>query len=137
MEQTGEVVALKDGMLTIRFDRPEACEKCNACDGSKHQALIEIPGQASVGDKVRVAMPDGQVAKASILAYALPLCGLIGGLVVGNALGQSDVSVLIGGVSGLAVSLLLLWVNEKRLKKSAKWRPHLVAVEKSGSSDAY
>ena len=129
MEQTGEVVEVKNGLLTIRFCRPEACENCRACTGEKHQAMIQIPGDAQVGDRVTVSMPDGQVAKASLLAYAMPLCGLMAGLGLGWALG-GDVPAIIGAAAGLMFSLLILKLLDGRLRKDARWTPKLIAVEK-------
>ncbi len=129
MEQTGEVIEVNKGILTIRFDRPEACQHCGACNGEKHQALIEIPGQAGVGDRVTVSMPEGQVAKASLLAYAIPLAGLVLGLFLGWALG-GEIPALLGAAVGLGLSLLVLRLNEKKLRKDAKWTPQLVSVEK-------
>ena len=129
VEQTGEVIEVKKGMLTIRFDRPEACQHCNACKGEKHQALIEIPGQAEVGDRVTVSMPEGQVAKASLMAYAIPLAGLVLGLMLGWGLG-GEVPAIIGAALGLAGSIVVLRINESRLRRDSRWTPQLMSVEK-------
>ena len=129
MEQTGEVIEVKGGLLTVRFCRPEACENCRACTGEKHQALIRIPGEAQIGDMVTVSMPEGQVAKASLLAYALPLCGLLIGLSVGFMLG-GDIPAVIGAAIGLGASLWTLKRLDGRLRKDERWSPKLVAVMK-------
>lgn len=131
MDQTGEVIEVNDGILTVRFLRPEACERCQACSGRTHQALITIPGRAEVGDRVVVRLPEGQVAKASLLAYALPLAGLLLGLFAGWALG-GDVPAFIGAALGLIVSFLALHISDRRMQREDKWRPQLVAVEKPG-----
>ncbi len=129
MEKTGVVTEIKNGLLTIQFDRPEACQHCQACDGSKHKATIQIPGEAQVGDAVTVSMPDGQVAKASLLAYALPLAGLILGLVIGYLLG-GDIAAVLGAAVGLAVCFLILKLLDGRLQKDERWTPRLISVEK-------
>ena len=87
MERTGEVIKVESGVLTVRFGRPEACERCGACGGEKHQTVIQISGDAKVGDLATVRVPEGHVAKASVLAYLLPLLGLLAGLFAGWALG--------------------------------------------------
>ena len=130
MDQTGEVIKVNDGILTVRFLRPADCERCRACSGRTHQAQVMIPGKAEVGDRVVVRLPEGQVAKASLLAYALPLCGLFLGLIMGWVLG-GDVPALIGAAVGLGLGYLVLHESDKRLRDD-KWQPQLVAVEKRG-----
>ena len=129
MEKTGEVIEVKNGLLTVRFERPEACGECHACDGTKHQSTIQIKGNAQVGDSVTVFMPDGQVAKASFLAYAIPLFGLLLGLFIGGSFG-GDVPALIGAALGLGVSFFTLRVVDGRLRGNAQWTPKLLSVEK-------
>lgn len=129
MEQTGEVIEVKDGLLTVQFCRPEACETCRACTGEKNRAMIKIPGDAQVGDMVTVSMPEGQVAKASLLAYFMPLCGLLLGLFIGFMLG-GDISAIIGAAAGLLLSFLVLRLLDRRLSQDERWTPKLVAVMK-------
>lgn len=129
MEQTGEVIEVKDGLLTVQFCRPEACETCRACTGEKNRATITVPGDAQVGDIATVSMPDGQVAKASLLAYFMPLCGLMLGLFIGFMLG-GDIPAVIGAAAGLALSYLVLRLLNKRISQDERWTPRLVAVEK-------
>jgi sigma-E factor negative regulatory protein RseC len=129
MEQTGEVIKVDNGLLTVQFCRPEACESCRACNGEKHSATIQIPGDAQVGDIVTVSMPEGQVAKASLLAYAMPLAGLMIGLFLGFALG-GDIPAVIGAAIGLGLSLLILKLLDVRLRGNERWMPKLVSVMK-------
>ena len=129
VEKTGEVIEVKNGLLTVRFERPQACGECHACDGHKHQSTLQIQGNAQVGDSVTVSMPDGQVAKASLLAYALPFAGLMLGLFVGWSFG-GDIPAVIGAGAGLVCSFLVLRLLDVRLRVSAQWMPKLVTVIK-------
>jgi sigma-E factor negative regulatory protein RseC len=129
MEQTGEVIEVSGGLLTVQFCRPEACESCRACTGEKHNTMIQISGDAQVGDIVTVSMPEGQVAKASLLAYAMPLVGLLIGLFAGYALG-GDIPAIIGAAAGLGISVLILKLLDGRLRRDDRWMPKLVAVTK-------
>ena len=129
MEKTGEVVEVKNGQLTIRFERPEACGECHACDGHKHQSTIQVAGDAQIGDSVTVSMPDGQVAKASLLAYAIPLLGLLLGLFIGGSFG-GDIPAIVGSAIGLALSFFTLRLVDGRLRDNAQWSPRLVTVVK-------
>jgi sigma-E factor negative regulatory protein RseC len=94
--------------------------------------MIQIPGDAQVGDIVTVSMPEGQVAKASLLAYAMPLVGLLIGLFAGYALG-GDIPAIIGAAAGLGISVLILKVLDGRLRRDDRWTPRLVAVMKKQS----
>ena len=59
MERTGEVTAVRGGMLEITFCRPADCEKCNACHGGSKQTTLTLKGQAALGDLavVDITMP--------------------------------------------------------------------------------
>ena len=78
MLRTGRVVSARDGELEVCFERPEACAHCGACAGQPHESLVRIPGDAPVGRWIDVDMPEGQVLKASLLAYVIPLVMLPG-----------------------------------------------------------
>ena len=69
MLRTGRVVSAKDGELEVCFERPEMCVHCNGCVGHTHESLVKIPGDAPVGRRIDVDMPEGQVLKASVLAF--------------------------------------------------------------------
>jgi sigma-E factor negative regulatory protein RseC len=129
MERTGEVVEAHRGMLTVRFQRPQACENCRACDGKQHQHLVKLSGEARVGDTVVVSLPEERLAKASLLAYAVPLGGLLAGLFAGSLAGFGDVSALLGAALGLGLSLLVLRAGEKKFRRTGEWEPRLVSVE--------
>ena len=87
MIRTGRVVAEKDGQIEVCFERPEACAKCGACGGGKHISQVKIPGSAPVGSMVAVDMPEGQVLKASAVAYVIPLLLLLAGIALGMGVG--------------------------------------------------
>ena len=63
-------------------------------------------------------MPDRMVAKASAIAYGLPLMGLLTGMLAGYAVsGGKDVPSLTGAALGLAVSLL----GDRFIRKKEDW----------------
>lgn len=127
MVQTGRVAAQKDGKVQVCFERPEACAHCGACAGQKEHTLVEIAGTAPVGAMVEVEMPQGQVLKASMIAYVLPLLLLIAGISGGMLLG-SEVIGAAAGIAAMAAAYLILRAYEKRLKTQEKWQPRIVRV---------
>ena len=134
MIRTGKVVEAKHGILKVCFDRPEACQHCNACTGQKHHTLAKIPGNAPVGSFVDVEMPQGQVLKASLLAYVVPAVLLIAGIAVGLEGLHSEAAAALLGVGMMALSYLLLKLMEKRLGKDPAWRPRVIAVREEGEN---
>ena len=130
MERTGEVKAVQGEWLEIEFCRPADCEKCNACHGGSKVMSLRIRGKANVGDKAVVYMPPSAVNKASLIAYALPAAGLMLGILLGETIFPSANSIggAIGGVLGVAVPALGLWLTERRRKDDPRWMPQLVRV---------
>lgn len=130
MERTGEVTAVKGDWLEVTFCRPTDCEKCNACGMTQKKASMMVRGRAQLGDTAVVSMPTGTVMRASLLAYVLPLAGLLIGLFGGMALfpQAGDMAALAGAAVGLAIPLTGVLVTEKRRRADPQWQPTLIEV---------
>ena len=130
MERTGEVTAVKGEWLEVTFCRPADCEKCNACGLGQKQASMMVRGKANLGDQAVVSMPTSTVMHASLLAYVLPLLGLLIGLFAGTLLfpQAENAAGLLGGLVGLAIPLLFVVLTEKRRRQSSRWQPTLIEV---------
>ncbi len=136
MVNTGTVVRAEENQLTVVFDRPEACGDCHACSrGSERCAkhTVVIPGRASVGDEVEVEIDDGHVALASVLAYTIPLLGLILGLACGVLLGRvsplfaPEPMIALVGLVGVALGYVIM----RRLNPlfaENRWQPKVRSV---------
>ena len=132
MIRTGKVVSGGNGRVEVCFDRPEACARCGACAGQKHHTLTEIAGDAPVGAFVDVEMPDGQVVKATALAYVLPLCALLLGVWLGTAFSQTEWVWAACGFGCMGVSWLILRLIDRSMQKRRAWQPRIVAVHEKG-----
>lgn len=131
MTKFGEVTAYNErtGMATIRYTRPEACEKCGGCGSASHYGEITLAADCHPGNWVRVELPEGRFLTATALAYALPLCGLLAGLFLGNAMGGGgDLPTLLGGVLGLLVALGFVVLADRRIRARADWTPQVAEV---------
>lgn len=130
MERMGEVTAVRGDSLEITFCRPADCEKCGACHGSRAQMKITVKGEAQVGDLAVVEMPASSVVKASMLAYVLPLAGLLAGVAAGSLLFpvQESTAGVIGGALGLAAALGVVAVTEKKRRSDPAWTPKLLRI---------
>lgn len=128
MEQVGEVTGVKAGKIEITFCRPEECEKCKGCEGHHKATVIEVAGEAEIGDAAVVALPDQTLVKASLLGYVLPLAGLLGGMAVGYFAAGNDAMTAVGGIVGLGVTLAVTLLTERKRRASAEWQPQLVRI---------
>ncbi|MBQ2700885.1 MAG: SoxR reducing system RseC family protein [Clostridia bacterium] len=127
MERTGEVIAIEGNRLLVEFCRPTACEKCGGCEGGQKARML-VKGEAKVGDWVVVSLPTAQVMKASAMAYLWPLIALMGGLVLGNALGGGNPGALAGGIIGLVVATVAIRLWDQKRKKAKEWEAEVVQV---------
>ena len=134
MLRTGKVVAAQGGTLEVCFERPEACAHCGACGGQKEETLVKIPGDAPAGRWIDVDMPEGQVLKASMLAYVLPLAMLLGGIALGSALFEQEAMWAVTGIVCMGLAWVILHVIEKRMKRRNVWQPKIVNVHEEGAA---
>ena len=128
MQQIGEVTAVRGEMLEVTFCRPDDCEKCHGCDGHRKPSILTIPGKANVGDAVVVELPDRTLVKASLLAYVLPVAGLLAGLAVSMLCFGSDAAAALGGFVGLGAMAALVAVTEKNRRGNSAWQPVVTKV---------
>ena len=133
MRRIGEITDAQADWLEISFCRPKDCETCHACEGGQEATTLRLPRaghSASVGDLAAVDLPTGTVVKASLLAYALPLAGLLGGMGLGLLIGGSGAQTLMAlcGAAGLALCVALVALTERRRRRSEKWQPQLVRI---------
>ncbi len=136
MLRTGVVQEVQGEQLTIIFERPEACEKCGQCDGGRHAHKIQLAGTAKPGDRVTVEMPESRVVGASLLAYVVPLCLLLLGLLVADPLYArftppmpADIFALLCAAFGLLVSFAYLRIVDRRVRGKKRWTPQIVTIE--------
>ena len=130
MERLGEVTKVDGKWLEITFCRPSDCDKCHACMGGPQTATLRLEGKANVGDSVLVELPASTVNIASLMAYGLPLAGMLGGMLLGDKFIPLEDSLgsLIGAVVGLALPLAYLLMTEKNRRQNPKWTPQIKRI---------
>ena len=130
MERMGEVVAVQGDLLVVQFCSPTDCEKCHGCMGGEAQRQLMVRGKAEIGDTAVVEMPTQKVLKASALAYAFPLLGMMAGLFLGATFfpQAQDAASIIGGVVGMGVPLAIVAVTERKRRADTSWQPTLLQV---------
>jgi len=131
MIKFGQVADRNDskGLVTVRFERPEACKSCGACGSGSQKGEVTLLSDCQIGEWVRVELPEGRFLQATALVYVIPLAGLLLGLFLGLKLGAgSDLWTVLGAVIGIVLSLLILYVIDKRVSQKPEWSPKITAV---------
>ena len=133
MENTGDhigiVTAVVDGTARIHFLRSSACAHCGAClTIGETEMEISLPNTlgAKEGDRVAVDLSPKRVVQASLLAYAVPLILLIGGVLLGSR--YADWVGLAMGVGACGVGYLILRIVEKSSAKSKRFQPRMTRI---------
>ncbi len=137
MDRLGEVTAVDGKWLEITFCRPSDCDKCHACMGGEKTTTLRLEGKGQVGDRALVSLPASTITQASLLAYALPLAGMLIGMAAGDKLiplGNS-LGALIGALIGLAIPLIGLLVTEKKRRSNPKWTPKIIRIIHTGEAE--
>ena len=138
MTNKGIVTKVEGDLLTVIFERHEACGDCHACmhgstDCKKH--TVQLRGKAEVGDEVVVEMDDSHVMSASAAAYLIPFAGMIVGLTLGWQLSGSldgmarELTAAAAAVLGTAAAYGVMRLLDARLAKG-RWEQRIVAVRK-------
>ncbi len=119
----------KSGIVTVRFERPEACGNCHACGYGSKNSEVTLPSDRSVGEWVRVELPENRFVQATALVYIIPLIGLLAGLLLGWLLGAgNDLITIFGAILGLAVAFVTLYLIDKRVSQKPGWTPRITDV---------
>lgn len=132
MTNKGIVKEVSGEMLTVVFERHEACGDCHACmhgstDCAKH--TITIKGKAEVGDEIVVEMDESHVMMASATAYMIPFAGFMLGLFSSYVLDASEPVMALCAVAGTAAAYLVMRVLDPVLSKG-RWEHKIVSVKK-------
>lgn len=144
IEEQAIVTSVETGFAEVEIQRRSSCSGCSARDGCGVSLLDRILGRrpqrllvanalgVRPGDAVVIGVPEGALLKAAVAAYLVPLGGLIGGGLLGEALslrwdlGFADALPLLGAVAGLGLGLLITRHYSRRLAADPRWRAVLV-----------
>ena len=132
MTNKGIVKEVNGEMITVVFERHEACGDCHACHmGSENCAkhTITTRGKADVGDEIVVEMDESHVMAASATAYMIPFAGFMIGLLGAYALELSEPLMALCAVAGTAAAYLVMrWLDP--ILSKGRWEHHIVSVTK-------
>lgn len=145
MQQTGLVISREKGWALLEIIRPSACKGCGMCKPSDNAKRVKAICDMEVakGDFVVVEMKDGDVLKAAMVAYGVPLLGFLAGIVTGNGFAgyfklqeKADAFAAAGGF--LFLFLAYLGVRKYDLGlDSRKFAPVVTGMADPGSESCF
>ncbi len=131
IETTARVVSISNGTAQIDPTSTSGCGGCksrNSCGVSglgkyfsNTRKSIEVDCDASIreGDELRLSMSEGDLLKAGLLVYLLPVVLSLVGAGVASSMAFGDVGAVLGMMIGFVAGLLLA--------KLSGWAPNLIA----------
>jgi positive regulator of sigma E activity len=129
IEETGRVIGRSGGTVTVRIERDSNCAGCQSCRsegaGTSIVATARDPLHVHLGDRVKLrdrAAVEAKIGsgKAGFLLFGLPLLSFVAGFAGGQYLGRvtgagsPDMIGLAGGLAGLVIPLLFLYLRHRR-----------------------
>lgn len=116
---SGTVVKDAQGRTWVDVPRRSACQSCGKSSGCSMSVLGGLAGGQTTrlsvdgmdlepGQQVALACPSSGVLKAAVLAYGVPLLGVVGGALIAAAFDFSQGAQMLSAAVGLGVGILVL-----------------------------
>lgn len=131
MQADGVVIGREAGVARVRVQRSGGCGRCheeggcgNAAESRCDEFVVLSEFDVKPGDRVRIVVPEGAALRAALLAYGLPLGGLLAGAVLGFFVAGTDLASVLGAAGGLIIGLLALRLG----RHQGAARPRVAAI---------
>lgn len=152
IEELAQVVRIEGEFAWVATRRVSACGGCAANTGCGTAVLGKVLGTRriplktrklsgiAVGDSVVIGVRERALVRASLVVYAVPLVGLLGGAAVGQDLAGrllvSNVELFSmgAGLLGLVAALTWVWRFTRRIADDADYEP--VILRRTVPADA-
>lgn len=115
----GVVERANDGVAWVRVNPEHGCGRCHEPGGCRSDLIgealgprtdryaVRVAGEVSPGTSVQLDVSDRAPMLAALLAYGLPLGGLLAGACTASLAGGGDLATAAAGLGGLALALPL------------------------------
>jgi len=137
MRQPGVVITVRGDRALVRLTASGGCEGCGACSstsGCIHELEAATADPVEPGWRVLVEVSSVGAALSALLVFALPLVGLVGGVVVGSRWGGGGTAApLLVGFGALVVLFGVAVVVERAVVRPRLPQPRIVEILNRGS----
>lgn len=146
IEQQASVIRAEGPDVWVRTEPQTGCHSCEAKAGcgsglisqffpARTNQKLRLPQSGSPinplpGDRVILGIEESYLQKTSLLLYAFPLLGLLGGAIAGQVLMGTELSSILGGLSGLSLALYFIRSGARRLLRLPPDSIRILRVEK-------
>ncbi|MBR3639153.1 MAG: SoxR reducing system RseC family protein [Clostridia bacterium] len=137
-EQLARVIETDGSSATVEASRSTMCEGCESRDcggactvgdlfshGRTMRTRADNRAGAKAGDLVEVSTPTGTVLSRAFLVFILPLILALGAYYIVLSLSGSGTAALISAAAGLAVSVAVVLIVERTVRRR---RPEVAIV---------
>ncbi len=139
MNRQGKVIKIDKNKALVKLMKHSACGDCGACHLGEENMDITIEAindlGANIGDKVEVNMAAPNVLRAAFIGYGIPLISLILGILLGKIFldtigfgGNIELFSFLIGIIFLAITYLVIRINEDNFKKSEKYVSKIINI---------
>lgn len=131
MAEIGQVQEVKGEFITVKLQRHDACDHCNACSAGveTEEMILEAENlcRAQKGDLVEISLEESNFLLAVVIMYVIPLLSLLVGITIGYLAGSAmqinqEIAALVVGFALLGLTYLTIRRNEERFH-TRKFRP--------------
>ncbi len=144
IEETGQVVEVRDRYAWIATKPQTGCNRCAARSGCGITVLAKVLGRRSApvrvincigvasGDRVVIGIPESGLVRGSLAVYSAPLAGLFAGAMTGHYLLAGiaalpvELASITGAAAGFAAALAWLRSFSRKSAQDARYQPVLL-----------
>ena len=120
IKETGRVVAVDGDSIWVEITPRSACSSCNIGAGcgtsvlarwfGRHSNCIRVPNRYALqqNDTALIGISDQALLKAALLAYMLPVLGMVVAAMLAAGAGAADSTAGLCSIIGLAAGLWLV-----------------------------
>jgi sigma-E factor negative regulatory protein RseC len=143
IEEQGEVIDVEGDKIWVETKSRSGCSSCSSqsCTTSvvaklfgvqKNRLLLSNTMQAKAGDQVVIGIPGHLIARASVLAYLVPLVFMLATTMLGSVTGINDGMQSLFALAGLLIGLIVIrWYTKTDFSRQGHG-PKLLKVVENG-----
>ncbi len=150
IEQRAKVLSVHGDRVRIQTEAQTGCHSCGAKSGCGSALIAQmfparfnqqlrlstahLATRPRPGEHVIVGIDEGHLRKISLLLYAVPLLGLLGGAIAGQAWGDTELISILGGLLGLIATLASVRWGAERILAAAPEAIRILRIEHARST---
>jgi sigma-E factor negative regulatory protein RseC len=133
IDAEGTITSLEDGFAIVQMDEV-GCGRCHedgGCGGHNIGKMfcstprtfrVLNPAKATIGQRVRVTVPEGAVRRSAVYAYGFPLISLFAGAIFGSLL-AGEIGAIFGALVCLLATWFALWRSQSTQQQDERFQP--------------